>query len=182
MESQLYGLALTHYLQKNYEQSIQTLDKISNPKFLINPIVAGLRAKQMIVIGKNDIADRLYEQSLARYPTHKGLWMGQLEFLIMIRAYPKAAYRLDELSLAFPMDPDVWDQYAILYSDAKYNNPIRYHYGLGSEYIVLGHYPHGLEQYRAALKKKPANKEDDKIQSIISARIPEIMRAMPSKS
>ena len=182
LESQLYGLALTHYLQKNYEQSIQTLDKISNPKFLINPIVAGLRAKQMIVIGKNDIADRLYEQSLARYPTHKGLWMGQLEFLIMIRAYPKAAYRLDELSLAFPMDLDVWDQYAILYSDAKYNNPIRYHYGLGSEYIVLGHYPHGLEQYRAALKKKPANKEDDKIQSIISARIPEIMRAMPSKS
>jgi predicted Zn-dependent protease len=106
--------------------------------------------------------------------------MGQLEFLIANRGYAKAAVRLDELSRAFPFDPDVWDQYAILYADNRYNNPIRYHYGLGSEYIVLGNYKHGLEQYKTALKKKPTNKEDDKIQSIISARIPEIMRAMSS--
>lgn len=180
LEAQLYGLSLTHFLQKDYTESIQTLDKIKSRVYQSNPMVAGLKAKQLIVSGNNVQADKLYDQLLDTYPTHKGLWMGQLEFLIANRGYAKAAVRLDELGRAFPFDPDVWDQYAILYADNRYNNPIRYHYGLGSEYIVLGNYKHGLEQYKTALKKKPTNKEDDKIQSIISARIPEIMRAMSS--
>jgi tetratricopeptide (TPR) repeat protein len=97
--------------------------------------------------------------------------MGQLEFLMNSKNYPKAAKRLNELVQSNSHDADVWDQYAILYSDGKYDNPLRYHYGLGNEYYVLGNYALAIDQFQTAIKEKPKAFGDDDLQSDASVRL-----------
>jgi predicted Zn-dependent protease len=106
--------------------------------------------------------------------------MGQLEFLIAGNGYSKAGARLDELAQTNASDPDVWDQYAILYSDTKLDNPLRYHYGLGNEFYTLGNYQLALEQYQSAMKAKVKQSGDDSIQDLVSAKIPDAMRKLKS--
>lgn len=174
IDAQYYGLALGYYLNKDYKNSIAILNKVSSKSVQGHPMTLGLKALQLIAVGNTKLADTLYDQALQDYPNHKGLWMGQIQFLISTRNYPKAANRLDTLAQTNTSDPDVWDQYAILYSDGKYNQPVKYHYGLGSEFYYIGNYKMAMEQYQAALKLKPAKPGDTDIQDLISARIPEI--------
>ena len=174
IDAQYYGLALSSFLNKDYKNSILTLNRVGSKQVQGNPIVLGLKARQLVAVNDNKLADKLYDQALDDYPNHKGLWMGQLEFLINSRNYVKAAQRLDNLVQTNSSDPDVWDQYAILYSDGKYNHPLRYHYGLGTEFYYIGNYKMALEQYQTALALKPAKPGDGDLQDLISAKIPEI--------
>ncbi len=171
LEAQEYGLAQSYFMNKQLAQSIATLNKISNPAYQAHPIVIGLKARQLIAAKNYPLADKLYDQALGDFPNHKGLWMGQLEFLIASKNYPKAAGRLNLLAQSNASDPDVWDQYAILYADDKFDNPLRYHYGLGSEYYVLGNYPAAIDQFQSVLKAKPKEYGDNDIQSSASARL-----------
>ncbi len=178
LDAQYYGLALSSFLNKDVNASITTLNKITNPGMLRHPIIIGLKARQLIAMRNYKLADSLYDQALESFPNHKGLWMAQLEFLIETKNYPKAALRLDDLSQDIATDPDVWDQYAILYSDGKYNKPLRYHFGLGSEFYYLGSYRSAMDQYQAALKIKPKDPGDNDILDLISGRLPEIAQKM----
>ena len=171
LEAQQYGLAMCYFMDKQVPNSITALNKISNPVFQGNPIVLGLKARQLVAIRDFPLADRLYDQALSSFPNHKGLWMGQMEFLIATKSYPKAAIRVNELAQTNPQDPDVWDQYAILYANDKYNNPLRYHYGLGNEFYVLGNFPLAIGQYQAAIKEKPKAFGDDDLQADASVRM-----------
>lgn len=176
LDAQYFGLALAQFMNKNIQKSTESLNKISVPKYQSHPAILGLRARQLIAMRNFNLADQLYDRALADYPNNKGLWMGQLEFLIGIKNYTKAGSRLDKLVQNFPKDPDVWDQYAILYADGKYDNPIRYHYGLGTEYYILGNFSGALNQYQSALKAKVIQPGDDAIQQFVSSRIPDTMR------
>lgn len=182
LDAQLYGLALAQILNEDLKSSIISLSKINSPLYQSNPIVIGLRARQLVLSREYGLADKLYDQAIASYPNHKGLWMAQLDLLLIMKNYPKAASRVDVLAQKFPQDPDVWDQYAILYSDVRYDNPVRYHYALGSEYYVLNAYKAALDQYQAALKAKPKMLGDDSIQDLISSKIPDVMRSMQMSS
>lgn len=176
LDAQLYGLALAQYEAKDVKSSIATLSKIVNPQYLSNPMILGLRCRQLIANKDYVIADKLYDQAIDSYPNHKGLWMAQSEFLMGIKNYSKLANRLDNVIQKFSLDPDAWDQYAMLYADGRYDNPIRYHYGLGNEYFVLGNYRGALDQFQSALKAKPTMKGDDVILDLVGARIPVTMR------
>lgn len=178
LDAQQYGLSLSYFLTKQLKASIATLNKINNPHYMNHPIILGLRAKLLIASRENKLADKLYDQAVESYPNHKGLWMGQLEFLIAGNGYSKAGARLDELAQTNASDPDVWDQYAILYSDTKLDNPLRYHYGLGNEFYTLGNYQLALEQYQSAMKAKVKQSGDDNIQDLVSARIPDALRKL----
>lgn len=180
LEAQLYGLSLAQFLNQDLKSSISTLAKISTAQYQSNPMIMGLRGRQL-VLGRNySLADKLYDQASTIYPNHKGIWMGQLDFLLGIKNYPKMADKLDVLAKNFPQDPDVWDQYAILYSDTRYDNPVRYHYGLGNEFYVLGNYRAAIDQYQSSLKAKPKSIGDDTIQDLASSKIPDAMRNMQS--
>jgi predicted Zn-dependent protease len=176
LDAQLYGLALAQFMNKSVVRSVESLNKVTNPHYQGHPIVIGLRARQLIAMRNFNLADKLYDQALANFPNHKSLWMGQLEFLLGIKNYSKAAGRVDILTQNFPKDPDVWDQYAMLYADDRYDNPLRYHYGLGSEYYVLGSYKSALDQYQTALKSKAKQPGDEAILELVSSRIPDVMR------
>lgn len=180
LDAQQYGLALAQFLNQEFRASIESLAKVSMPQYQSNPMVIGLRARQLVISQNYGLADKVYDQGIAIYPNHKGLWMGQLDFLVGTKKYAKAADRLDVLAQQFPQDPDVWDQYAILYSDARYDNPVRYHYGLGNEFYVLGNYKGALDQFQAGIKAKSKSAGDDTIQELMSAKIPDTMRNMKS--
>lgn len=180
LDAQLYGLSLAHFMNKSVSLSIESLNKISNPHYQGHPIIIGLRARQLVAMRDFKLADRLYDQALLNFPNHKSLWMGQLEFLLGSKNYSKAAGRVDIITQNFPKDPDVWDQYAMLYADDRYDNPLRYHYGLGSEYYVLGSYKSALDQYQTALKCKAKQPGDDAILELVSSRIPDVMRNLKS--
>ncbi|MDD3266124.1 MAG: M48 family metalloprotease [Burkholderiales bacterium] len=180
LDAQLYGLSLAKFLNKSFADSKATLNKISSSVYKSNPIVIGLKARQLIIDKSYDLADKLYDAAIHDYPRHKGLWMGQLELFLVMKNYVASAHRLDILVRNFPEDPDVWDQYAILYSDVRYDNAVRYHYGLGTEYFVLGNYKGALDQYQASLKSRPKMAGDDVIHETVSSRIPMVIRAMKS--
>ncbi|RTL01408.1 MAG: hypothetical protein EKK57_04595 [Proteobacteria bacterium] len=176
LEAQLYGLSLVQLLTNNLANSVATLGKIQSPVYQNNPMVIGLRARQLVLQRNYNLADKVYDQAIDSYPNHKGIWMAQLEFLLGSKNYSKMSSRLEDLAHNFPQDPDVWDQYAILYSDNRYDNPLRYHYGLANELFVLNDYKGALEQYRAAIKAKPKFAGDDAIQELANAKIPEVLR------
>lgn len=180
LPAQQYGLALSYYLTKNFSASFAILNKIHGANYLGHPIILGLRARLLIAVRNYKQADKVYDHSIASYPNHKGLWMGQLEFLISSKNYKKAASRLELLIQDNAKDPDTWDQYAILYADTRYNNPIRYHYGLGNEFYTLGNYQMALDQFQLALKAKAKQPGDDIIQDEVSAQIPDTIRKMKS--
>ena len=168
LDAQYYGLALSYFMTKQLSLSCATLAKIT-PQVAGHPIVLGLRARQFIALKEFKLAAKIYAASLVNYPNHKGLWMGQLEFLIAVKSYGEAAQRLDNLAQTNPQDPDVWDQYAILYADSRYNNPLRYHYGLGNEFYYLGNYQLALDHYQLALSIKTT--ADNDLQDSISAKL-----------
>jgi predicted Zn-dependent protease len=176
LEAQYFGLSLSYYLTRQFAKSQAILAKITALNFLNNPMIIGLKARLLIAKGDMPLANRLYDNAIADYPNHKGLWMAQLEFLIMQKNYLHADQRLSVLAQQFPEDPDVWDQYAILYADVNANNPLRYHYGLGMELLVLGNFAEAMSQFQLALKAKAKTPSDNNLQDLISAKMAEVGR------
>ncbi|MEN9946364.1 MAG: hypothetical protein RLZZ293_750 [Pseudomonadota bacterium] len=178
IEAQYYGLAWSYFLAQKINDSLLYLNKITGSEYLNHPIIIGLRANLLIAKRNFVLANKLYDQALISYPNHKGLWMGQLQFLLQSKNYGKMITRLSELIAIIPSDPDVWDQYAIVYADDKLNNPICYHYGLGNEFYLLANYPLALTHYQAALTIKTKQTSDRNIQDLITSKINDVKRQM----
>jgi predicted Zn-dependent protease len=177
LDAQYYGLALNQFLNKQVRNSSRSLNLISNPEFQHHPIIIGLKAQQFIARGNYKVAALLYQEALVNYPNHKGLWMGQLEFLIASKEYSKAEAGVEQLTQTHATDANLWEQYAILYSDAKLNNPLRYHYGLANLWYFRGDYKRAVEHYRQALQPKFKNgSKDSQIQERISSLLPRIIQ------
>ncbi len=168
LDAQYYGLAFAYFINHNPNKAMDSLVKIKDPKFIDHPIVLNLKAALFTIMKKYDNADQIYKDALEKFPSYKGLWLGQIDFYLQAKKLKDASTKLDDLSRIYANDMDIWIREAILYSDAKLDNPQRYHYALANQFYLKENYTAAIEQFEMALKVKNG---DQILNDIINAKI-----------
>lgn len=171
LNAQYYGLSLAYMMKGQLSESKNTLDKIKDVHYLNHPFVLGLRGKQLFASQNYTLTDKFYDKVLEQYPNHKGLWMGQIDFLTKVKNYPKLITRLDQLSSKVPNDLDLWDRQIALYADGSaLANPLKYRYAFANELYYMGAYRDAIEQYQLTLDLVQKS-NDGSLVEIIMARM-----------
>lgn len=176
-----YGLADAEYTNADYKLAEATLRKIKDSEITTHPAYYSLLAQTLLAEKNYSGANKVFNQGLSRYPDYKGLWIGQVGLYLKAKEFKQAASRLYDLSQSYPLDEDIWEQEAIIYSDAHLNNPQKYHYALGNLLYVETNYLAALQQYQLALKMHGKVTDND-LSDIISSKIFETQNALRYKS
>ncbi|MCE3268670.1 MAG: hypothetical protein K0R49_922 [Burkholderiales bacterium] len=168
LDAQYYGLAYAYFVNQNLALAGTALAKISEANFISHPIVLSLKAQILIAIKNYKAADKILGDALSNYPTHKSLWLGQVDLYLVSKQYSIASKKLDNLSRTYPNDLDIWLRQTSLYSDTSLNNKQKYFYALGNTFYLNGDYKSALEQYQKAIIIRGS---DSTLSDVISAKI-----------
>ena len=147
-----YGLAFAQMGALKYNDALTTINKITDANIKRHPAYFSLKAQILTALNKYSESNKVYNQGLDIYPNYKGLWLGQIDLNLKAKDIKKVAVQLENLSLLYPNDGDIWAREALVYSDVNLNNKPKYHYAFGNQLFLLLNYRGALEQYQLALK------------------------------
>ena len=168
IDAQYYGLALAQYYNKKYFSALTTLNKINTSSYKMHPAVISLQALLYAANNNFELANETYALGLDQYPTYKNLWLGQVDLYINTKKFMLASHSLEEQSLYYPLDLDIWSRSAKINADTMLNNEQKYYYALGNIHYILANYKLALDAYLKAAKVRNA---DAMLNNIISAKI-----------
>ncbi|TXH55040.1 MAG: hypothetical protein E6Q89_07240 [Bacteroidia bacterium] len=184
LSCQQYGLAYALFLSTKLVVALATMNKIEDVSVNEHPAYYNLKAQIFAVMQNFAKSERQYLLGLDSYPSYKGLWLGRVDLYIKFKKYGKASKALDELTILYPNDSDLWLRMATVYADSALNIAQKYHYALGNQLYLQGLYELAMEHYKLAIEDKSikVNGTNDELNSQIVAKIIDTADKIKNKS
>lgn len=167
--AQWYGLARALLAQKDLEAARRALDEARN-RLPDHPMLWSLGADIARSAGDETAARAAYRNGLARYPSNRSLYLGEIGWLIERGQTGEAEKRLRLQLGRTPSDSALYRLQARLYAD---RDRLRYHSALANALYFEGNAEAALEQYRLAGE---APGDDFYLRSSNEARMRELER------
>ena len=148
-ESNLYGLALAHQKNNNYEESLELIDKLisSYPK---NLVLNNTKVDFLFESGKYEDALVHVNKFLEISPRNYPLSISKSKILLSMQRYFESEEIIRDQLLRKNNNPDLW----LLLSEIQRNskNIIGYHQSRAEYFLLLGQNERALNQLEFALK------------------------------
>ncbi|QLG88374.1 M48 family metallopeptidase [Chitinibacter bivalviorum] len=170
--AQRYGLALAHYMNREYESAWQALQK-AKASFeggkTSHPALEYLAGNIRLAQGKNTEAVNILTAASRRFSASRALTYGLIDAQIAAGDYKAAQDEIDDALSMYASDPQLYLRSAKLY--AKQGKIMLQYQMQGEYYARLKEYTMALEQFQLALRQPG---EDFYLRSGIEVRVREL--------
>lgn len=166
-----YGLARLYLKERNTRRAWELAEPLLDS--LPHPMVQLLAAEIQLVRQQPEVAEKLLNAGLERYPDSAALRQLRIQLLIKSRRGTDALEAIQDYQTRFPDTIDTWEWQANAYN--QLGQEAESHLALGEFYWRLGANGDAIRQLRIA-------KEQPKLDSYVAARIASRLKEMQSQA